>query len=397
MIGTSLFFAAVLAATGPEVQVDLLDGGRVTGTLSQLSADQITIQSDGKAITLPSQRLLWVVPQKTPEPSAESPTAWIELVDGSKLTDDNFGLVRGTESGTADWYGPRTGALHIVRFSRPGDPASPAWPDKIAAEATGDLVVVRKKDSVDFLEGQVESVNKTHVVLRLDGQPYPIAREKVDGIIFYHKAGEALPDPVCVVETNCGWRLKAQEIFVSDAVPELRAKLAGGVEIPLPWETITRLDFSVGKIVYLSDLEPESVRWTPYLDFHKASAALEQFYAPRRDEGREHQPLVIGGKTYPKGLSLYSRTEMTFRLPGGAKTFKATAGIDDAVRDVGGVRLEISADGKKLLDKSISGGDQPLDIDLNVAGAKRLSILVDYGDGVDAGDYLDLAEARILK
>ncbi len=106
---------------------------------------------------------------------------------------------------------------------------------------------------------------------------------------------------------------------------------------------------------------------------------------------------MIGGKTYAKGLALYSRTEMTYRLPAGAKKFTAFAGIDDCVRDVGGVRLEISADGKKLFDKSISGGDAPADIDLDVSGAKRLSILVDYGTGLDAGDYLDLAEARILK
>ena len=107
---------------------------------------------------------------------------------------------------------------------------------------------------------------------------------------------------------------------------------------------------------------------------------MEQFYAPRRDEGREHRPLSSAEDILQR-LALYSRTEMTYRLPAGAKKFKATAGIDDSVRDVGGVRLEISADGKKLFDKPISGSDGPVDIDLDVAGAKRLSILVDYGDG----------------
>ena len=84
-------------------------------------------------------------------------------------------------------------------------------------------------------------------------------------------------------------------------------------------------------------------------------------------------------------------------MPSGAKKFKAVAGIDDSVRDVGGVRLVISADGKKIFDKSISGSEGPVNIDLDIAGAKRLTLLVDYGAGLDAGDYLDLAEARILK
>ncbi|HEY2826653.1 MAG TPA: NPCBM/NEW2 domain-containing protein, partial [Pirellulales bacterium] len=95
--------------------------------------------------------------------------------------------------------------------------------------------------------------------------------------------------------------------------------------------------------------------------------------------------------------SLYSRTAIDYRVPAGMKKFKATAGIDDSVRDIGNIRLKISADGKTLFDKPVTGKDVPVELDLEVAGAKRLSILVDYGDQFDAGDYLDLADARMLK
>ncbi len=192
--------------------VGLLDGSTLTGTLSDVSADKIVVESDDKTMTLPSERLLSVAPKTSPEPSTENPTAWIELVDGSKLTDDNFVLAKDGQSGAADWYGQGTGALRHRAIFAPGDPASPVWPEKIAADATGDLVVVRKKDAVDFLEGQIESVEQDSVVLRMDGQPYPIAREKVDGMIFYHKAGEALPEAACVVETNRGWQLQTRRI-----------------------------------------------------------------------------------------------------------------------------------------------------------------------------------------
>ncbi len=67
------------------------------------------------------------------------------------------------------------------------------------------------------------------------------------------------------------------------------------------------------------------------------------------------------------------------------------------MRDIGHVQLVISADGKKLFDQPIAGSDGAVPIDLDVSGAKRLSILVDFGDGLDAGDYLNLADARIVK
>src|SRR5262249_8010913 len=138
-------------------------------------------------------------------------------------------------------------------------------------------------------------------------------------------------------------------------------------------------------------------QWTPYFDFGQAAPAMADFYAPRRDEGREHQPLRLGGKTYNKGLALCSRTAIDFRVPEGMKNFKATAGIDDAGRDTGNVRLKISADGKNLFDQAVTGKAAPTDLNLDIDGAKRLSILVDFGDGFDAGDYLDLADARMLK
>jgi len=133
------------------------------------------------------------------------------------------------------------------------------------------------------------------------------------------------------------------------------------------------------------------------LDFGDAVPAMAKFYAPRRDEGREHQPLRLAGKEYDKGLSLYPRTAIEYRVPSGMKKFKAAAGIDDAVRETGNARLAISADGKTLFDRAIRGKDTPIDLDLDISGAKRLSILVDYGDQFDAGDFLDLADARMVK
>jgi hypothetical protein len=107
--------------------------------------------------------------------------------------------------------------------------------------------------------------------------------------------------------------------------------------------------------------------------------------------------LVLGGESYEKGLALHSRTEIVYRLPEGFRRLQMVAGIDDAVRDGGNVRLTITGDGKQLWDEALSGTDKPLPIDLDVSGVRRLTILVDFGLDLDVADHLLLCDARIVK
>ena len=76
--------------------------------------------------------------------------------------------------------------------------------------------------------------------------------------------------------------------------------------------------------------------------------------------------LQLGGVVYGKGLALYCRTELVYRLPGRFSRFQAVAGIDDAVRPNGKVRLVVRGDDKVLLEAVIPGSDAPRPIDLDV-------------------------------
>ena len=77
---------------------------------------------------------------------------------------------------------------------------------------------------------------------------------------------------------------------------------------------------------------------------------MEQFYAPRFDRNFDGGPLQLGGTPYRKGLALHGRTELVYRLPDRFSRFRAVAGIDDAVRPGGKVRLVVRGDDKVLLD-----------------------------------------------
>jgi hypothetical protein len=162
-------------------------------------------------------------------------------------------------------------------------------------------------------------------------------------------------------------------------------------------EAIARLDFSRGKVEYLSQMKPESVDWTPYFAPLGAQDAQHAFFRFRTDRGLREPTLSLGGKTYQRGLALHSRTELVYRLDGRWRRLEAVAGIDDSVQGKGHVRLTIRGDGQVLYDEQIAGRDAPRPVSLDVSGVRRLTILVDFGDDLDVADHLDLCEARIIK
>jgi hypothetical protein len=67
------------------------------------------------------------------------------------------------------------------------------------------------------------------------------------------------------------------------------------------------------------------------------------------------------------------------------------------VRDAGDVRLEIRGDGKMLWEESVRGTDAPRLLDVSVQGVKRLEIVADFGGDFDAGDVIDLCDAKVTR
>jgi len=241
----------------------------------------------------------------------------------------------------------------------------------------------------------IRDVTDKIVQFDLDGELLPVKRAKVQGIIYYQSAGRILPEPVCRVTDADGSCWQAR--FIGLEGGNLHWTTPLGLEITRPLGEVLRIDFSQGKIIYLSDLEPESRVWTPYFGTASELPSLAEFFAPREDRGLDLGPLELDGKQYQKGLALHSRTSLAYRLPGQFRRFRATVGIDDRVRPRGHVRLVITGDDRVLLETRVAGTDPAQSIDLDIAGVRRLAILVDYGDDLDVADHLDLSDARIVK
>lgn len=388
-----LLVAALLAAD-LEVQVTTFDGQGFTGTLKSVTAEQVVLETADGETAIEGDKLHWLAPKAEPVPPAEKPAALVELIDGSRLPATNF-LAQENKATLTTLDGVEVtlpiNQIRLVRFGRLDDPNAEVG----APGATGDLIGVRKSSGVDYLEGAIGDVTAEAVKFTLEGDAIPVNRAKVDSLVYARKVSDEGPTPACVVEDAAGAVLKAKSAEFKDG--KLQVKLLAGPSVVVPVEALRKIDFSAGKLVYLSELKPESVNWTSYFDLGKQSPALANFLGPRFDRGREDSVMRLGGKTYKRGVSLTSRTEMVYKLPAKSRRFQAVAGIDDLVGNLGSVQLVVTGDGRTLYTGKLTGKDEPVELDLDLTGVRRLTVLVDYGGDLDIADHLNLCEARIVK
>jgi hypothetical protein len=189
---------------------------------------------------------------------------------------------------------------------------------------------------------------------------------------------------------------------------ELEVTTVGKLELSLPFADLVSADYSIGKLTFLSDMQPLRSQWTPLVSLPAAAESIKNFGEPRSNFSFTGSPLTLSWpadetktgatlESYDKGLAIRSRTELEYRLPKSMRRFTAIAGIDPETLGQGSVQLTIEVDGQVEFEQTIDGEHGPVKIDLDVAGKQRLKLLVDYGENLDLGDRLHLVEARLLK
>jgi alpha-galactosidase len=137
---------------------------------------------------------------------------------------------------------------------------------------------------------------------------------------------------------------------------------------------------------------------TGYLSNHIWLDATSGYLVPRLDAEVGGQPMHIDGTYYPRGVGTASVSAIDYYLGGDCSTVSAVLGIDDVARQVsssgGTAEFEVFADGQEIYDSGlVTQSTAPADMNLNVSGAKVLTLYVgDGGDGTynDRADWADL-------
>jgi hypothetical protein len=393
----SILLIALSLAAAPEVELRTLAGQSVVGTLKELSGERVAIERQGQEQVLATKDLLAVAMRAPAVQEAAKPQAWIDLVDGARLACLEYAarqgqatlkLVDGQEVSLA------TDSIAAVRLKEQSENIAQQWAEIVSAKRSADVIVIRREEAIDYLEGVLGDVTPESVQFTLDGDLVNVKRPRVEGFLYFHPQGAEFPAPMCEAITHDGARLPAASIELRGA--ELAIVTPSGVEVVRPLESIKELDFSLGKVRYLSDLEWESIERQDFLA--SAQFKADRFYEPRKDYSFLG-PLRLGNKNYAKGLALKSYTKLVYRLPGKYSRLTGLAGINGYLAPGGHVRLVISGDQqtRPLLEAVIAGTDAPQPLSIDLTGVRRLTIKVDFGDGGDSGDHLNLCDVRIIQ
>jgi hypothetical protein len=399
----AVLLGCLTVVAAPEVMVQTLDGRQVVGSVKEWTSQRLELETAEGAVALEAKLLLSVEPKSAPLPPDNKPPISIELTDGSRLLAADYLVDQATAKFTV--FGSPSSAplksLALVRFQEPTAEIAKQWEQILATKVAGDLIVVRKGESIDYLEGELRDISAEEVQFVSEGQSSLVKRNRLEGLVYSRAGRPELPDPICVIASADGSRLAVVELALKD--DHLEAQTPAGLKASLPWNLVTGLDYSVGKVQYLGDavtdapglLKPESLKVQTYAD--QQPDVLLQWRQPRANQWGVNRPLRLGKQTYGRGLAIRSRTELVYRLRGAYRRLTMIAGIDDAVGNAGNVRLLIRGDDRTLHDALLTGSDEPLPLDLDIQGVSRLTIIVDFGADDDTSDLLDLCEARVTK
>jgi hypothetical protein len=397
----------------PSVHLTTLEGDQQSGRLTAITDSQVTIQVDGIAAEIPAEKLIKLELTSASASSANTETEpdqspqEIQLLDGSRIqcrgTARSAQMVTTTTQAAGELMIPVT-AVKAIQLLPSDEKYADQWKSYVQRETKKDLLIVPKRegDGLDFLAGVVSTISAEEITFLLDGDTIPVPAAKVYGVVFAETNGSKLTSR-SVVHAASGFEIGAASITFADGT--FMVTTAWGQKLSLSSGQIQMIDFSVGRIRYLSDLnplkedfsgiDPDDSLFTGLVD----SATLQLMYGPRRDTTLDSQiPIRLRGQRFAKGMCIHSRTELTYALDRKFTVLEAIVGIDDLVsgNQQSIVSLTISGDGKQLYQQNISTQDAPVPLKVSLENVATLTILVDYGDNDSSCDWLDLADAKLI-
>jgi alpha-galactosidase len=126
---------------------------------------------------------------------------------------------------------------------------------------------------------------------------------------------------------------------------------------------------------------------------------------PFERNGRAGNPLRLAGKAHSRGLFAHSATRLAVHLPGPARTFQATVGVDDHTSGCAyrGVIFSVSVQGNQRFHSAkLSNGTEGLPLSVDLAGAGEFVIdarnadFQECSDAVWADASVTLQDGRVL-
>ncbi len=395
-----------------QVVLVTFDGRESAARLVAIGGESVEVLVSGTRRQFPLEEVMAI--RRRGGQVSENPTTWqVALVDGSLLTatqvhatDTEVTLRRPNADEVVvprreiDW-------LTQVRYEDPGLEAR--WQEILKpTERAADLLVFRRDNQLDYLEGLVGAIGDDAIEFRRNGQINQVPLNRVDAVVCFQPVQRTFGQPTGQLTTAAGDRIALKTATVAD--DQLQLVTVCGLEMSMPLDQLVTINLGNRRLVYLSKLEPALADWQPLILNREIVGHQKVLNRPRFDQSFDGQVLQLrfprndAGNVparrveYSHGIAVRGGSRLAFELAGQFSELSGIAGFAPEHSRDGNVELVISGDGRQLLRQVLNQQrDGPLPVQVNVAGVRRLVIRIDYSDGRDIGDLLHLCDFKLSR
>jgi hypothetical protein len=388
--------AALSVVAGLPAQLDgkaVAIDGRVAAGVLRLDGDAIVVDTAAGLVRWQLAELAeFQVAGATPRPVSALHRVWLR--SGAELPATRLALLPGPTTRLAATL-PCGAVLELplamLRAVRQAGAERPE-PQLFAADlaeppANQDLLYVVRDGKAQRSSVRITGATDTQLAFELRDRQYEFAFDGVAALVFGANTGFApdrLPKPRTVVALSSGEAVEGKLLGLGE---RLRLQLDEGAVLDVPATELLRLTVASDRRIWLGDLVPE-VEQTP---------AFDRVWPWTVDRTVAGPGFVLGGRTFARGVGMVPRTRLTYTLQARYDAFEATIGIDDRAGPAGAAVFRVLVDDQVVSTVALARSDAPRPIAVELGGARKLAIEVDFGPGFDVGDLCAFADARVIQ
>ena len=390
-----------LLATESTSTLLLPDGTRHQADLVSLARGQLTLRAGPQLQTVPlSQIVRWQRPHRSSAPPG------VLLIDGSflallssaslQLRSESWLTIDSPIWGTVDlpWHTVRA---MVVSRSASRREATCLCDELASTNGSSDQIWL---DNGDRLSGNLLALGNQEVVFRLEQRELTIGLERVRAILPApsRRPESRTSESDVLVGLSDGSQLCAgavdfdEQSLLVECLPDVILETDPDLSPTGPLDLVLLQPLG-GRTVYLSDREPLDYLHLPYLSVRWSLARDRNLFGDR---------LCVQNVEYAKGLGMHSTSCAAYVLQEGDLQFDALLAVDESAGQGGSVvfRVFLDRDGgwrPAFESPTIRGGEAPRSCSVDLRGASRIALVVDYADRADELDHADWLDVRILR
>lgn len=375
-----------------EIDVVDIQGNQVSGRLQSWFASQIAISADTpRTISLAE---VHTISFGRPFKNLSGGSPLIRLSNGDRITARPVTVI--DDAITLTWPLLASAKLPVIPlektaaivFELPTTAESRCrlFADLDTFPAGTDLVMLLNGDRT---AGEFQKLDTALIELKAGTSQLKLDRSKARAIRLNPELANISRPPVkrSLLKLVDGSLLTVTDVQISDGQISFKSVALGALSVPVT--AVSSCEFFSERLVPLADREPAKYEFTPF---------LSSMWEYTKNANVLHGPLTLRGNEYPSGIGVHSRSSISYSLKGNERSFRAVVGIDDIANGLGSALFAVEVDGRNVWSSPEMTGKSPsLSLpEIDLRGAKQLTLIVDFGQFADVSDYANWCDAILI-